>query len=137
MTLLAWTFAIFSFSPSPATDTLTVTLNNIQGSEGKIVVQLYDSADSFMNTPVHTVTAVPDSATASVTFSDLAYGTYAIIVLHDTNDNGEMDMRPNGMPDEGYAFSSGAGAMGPPNFSSAKFAFASNKRSHTIKMIYW
>lgn len=137
MTLLAWTVALFGFVPPASTDSLTVTLSNIQGSEGKMVVQLYDSADSFMNTPVHTATVTPDSATASVTFRDLAYGTYAIIVLHDKNDNGEMDMRPNGMPDEGYAFSNGAGAMGPPNFSGAKFAFASNKRSHAIKMIYW
>ncbi|MEM1094988.1 MAG: DUF2141 domain-containing protein [Bacteroidota bacterium] len=137
MTLLAWTLALFSFAPSATTDSLTVTLNNIQGSEGKIVVQLYDSADSFMNTPIHTATATPDSATASVTFNDLEYGTYAIIVLHDKNDNGEMDMGPGGIPDEGYAFSSGAGAMGPPNFSAAKFAFAANKRSHDIRMIYW
>ncbi|MEM6648056.1 MAG: DUF2141 domain-containing protein [Bacteroidota bacterium] len=137
MTLLAWTVALFSLVPPTSTDSLTVTLANIQGNEGKIVVQLYDSADSFMNAPIHTATAAPDSATASVTFSDLAYGTYAIIVLHDKNDNGEMDMGPGGIPEEGYAFSNGAGAMGPPNFSAAKFAFASNKRSHEIKMIYW
>ena len=136
MTLLALTLALFSFAPT-ATDSLTVHLTNIKGSDGNVVVLLYDSADTFMQTPVQTATVSPDSATATVTFADVPYGTYAISILHDKNGNDEMDMRSNGMPDEGYAFSNGAGAMGPPSFSTAKFAFASNKRSQTIKMIYW
>ncbi len=59
---------------------------------------------------------------AAATFHDLKPGTYAAAILHDENQNAEMDFNWLGMPLEGYGFSNdAAGTFGPPSFEAAAF----------------
>ena len=59
--------------------------------------------------------------TLTLTFDNVAPGTYAVSVLHDLNSNRRMDYQPNGMPKEPYAMSGNDMIMGPPSFESAEF----------------
>jgi len=57
----------------------------------------------------------------TITFENVTPGTFAIMVMHDANDNQRMDMEANGMPKESYGTSGEMNLFGPPNFDSAKF----------------
>ncbi len=57
----------------------------------------------------------------TLTFENVTPGEYAIMVMHDANDNKRMDMEPNGMPKESYGMTGNAMPMGPPSFADAKF----------------
>ena len=59
-----------------------------------------------------------DGSKVTVIFKNVAAGEYAIIAMHDENDNKQMDMQ-NGMPLESYGMSGGT-SFGPPNFGDAK-----------------
>jgi uncharacterized protein (DUF2141 family) len=55
------------------------------------------------------------------------------MVLHDANDNKRMDYQANGMPMENYGTSNNALAMGPPQFSDAKFDVTDKDVDLTIR----
>jgi uncharacterized protein (DUF2141 family) len=57
----------------------------------------------------------------SISFTDLAEGTYALKVLHDINSNGKMDINAAGLPQDGYGFSNNVGMYGVPPFDAASF----------------
>ena len=59
---------------------------------------------------------------ARVTFEGVPFGTYALKVFHDENDNGKLDTNFVGMPKEAFGFSNDAmGRFGPPDFDAASF----------------
>ena len=51
--------------------------------------------------------------------SDLAPGQYAVIVMHDENDNGKFDMNFMGIPAEGYGYSNNPRVMRKATFDEA------------------
>ena len=58
----------------------------------------------------------------TLTFENVAPGTYAIMVMHDANDNKQMDMdATTGRPLEQYTTSGALNLYGPPSFTDAKF----------------
>ena len=57
----------------------------------------------------------------SYTFKNVTPGVYAILALHDENDNNRMDYEDSGMPKEAYAMSNNPMSYGPPRFEDAKF----------------
>jgi len=60
--------------------------------------------------------------TVVVEFDSLNYGWYAIKVLHDENQNSELDTDFLGIPSERYGYSNNAsGWFGPPSWEKAKF----------------
>jgi len=65
-----------------------------------------------------TVDAVKGAVT--LTFENIKPGTYAIMLLHDSNNNKRMDFEANGMPKESYA-TTGELTFGPPSFGNSKF----------------
>ena len=68
--------------------------------------------------------------TATVTFTDLPKGEYAVSVYHDENANGVMDKNMFGIPSEDYAASNNAkGVMGPPKYADAKFKIETNSKN--------
>ena len=70
--------------------------------------------------------AKPSGDSVKVIFENLKPGKYAISVLHDTNNNKDMDRNKLGIPKEGFGFSNNVtGAMGPPSFERAQYRFSS------------
>jgi len=101
--------------------TITVVIENVLSDGGTIMGGLHTS-DTFMKGE-GVVNAMAPATTGEVriTFENVTPGTFAIMVMHDANDNQRMDMEANGMPKESYGTSGEMNLFGPPNFDSAKF----------------
>ncbi len=116
-----------------------VTLTGVEARGGHMVATLSTQQTFMVAHGEYTARVqVSEAGEAYLVFTDVAPGTYALMVMHDANDNGQFDMSPAGMPAEGFAFSSdGAPMMGPPSFDALKFTVASDEVSLTESMTYF
>lgn len=102
-------------------NTVTVTIENVLSDGGTILGSLH-SEDTFMKGPgINNAMAPAQAGEVSLTFENVLPGNYAIMVMHDANDNKQMDMDPSGMPKESYATTGEMNLYGPPTFEGAKF----------------
>jgi len=101
---------------------ITVTVPNISGTEGEVIVALYNSSESFAKRePLAAKKSKIANGEVSVIFEAVSPGAYAVVCLHDKNENERMDFDSNGMPQEDYGSSNNRMRMGPPNYEDAKF----------------
>ena len=116
---------------------LTVKIESIQNNNGDMLVGLYDSLARF---PRKVSTGKVIKVTGKemhVKFSNVKPGNYAVSVLHDENQNKDLDQGMLGKPKEGYGFSNNAmGIIGPPSFKKASFYVPKGNSSISIKMRY-
>lgn len=109
------------FSYSQDTYSLTVTVDNVLNSNGHVLVGLHTEETFMKGKGIQNAKAEIKDGKILVTFEDLDPGNYAVMVLHDENDNERMDMEMNGMPKESYGMSNNPMLYGPPTFTDAKF----------------
>ena len=70
-------------------------------------------------------------------FAQLHPGRYAVIVIHDENDNGRLDENIIGVPTEGYGFSNDArGFLSAPSFDAAAVTIDGEDRNVVISLQY-
>ena len=101
--------------------TITVTVNNVVNNNGKVVFGLH-TAETFMKGEgIQNAESKIENGKVTIIFKNVMPGTYAIMVLHDENNNNRMDFQDNGMPKENYATSSKTMSFGPPQFEESKF----------------
>jgi uncharacterized protein (DUF2141 family) len=101
---------------------LTVAISGFKDNTGKVMVGLYNSEGSFLESEIMGVTSKIKSKEATVSFKGLKKGEYAVSLYHDKNNNKKLDTNLFGIPKEDYACSNGAkGFMGPPKYVDAKF----------------
>ncbi len=129
MRTLAFTIAfvfisILGFSQESQGKTITVTIEQIKNGKGHIRLGLHTSETFMRAEAVQNVSSKIKDGKIIATFTDVKPGTYAVLVMHDENDNENMDFGPNGMPLETYGISNNPTLMGPPQFSDAKFEVA-------------
>lgn len=112
---------------------ITVTIENVLSDKGKILGALH-STETFMKGP-GILNEVKNAVKGEVTltFSEVTPGTFAIMVLHDSNNNNRMDYEANGMPKESFATSGNLEPYGPPTFNSAKFEVANEDLEFRIR----
>ncbi len=104
--------------------TITVEVNNVVNNNGKVIFGLH-TEDTFMKAEsIQSAESEIKDGKVNATFKNVQPGTYAIMVLHDENDNKRMDFEPNGMPKENYGMSNNPVSFGPPQFVDAKFMVA-------------
>ncbi|WP_422860318.1 DUF2141 domain-containing protein [Flagellimonas sp. S174] len=100
---------------------ITVTIDNVVNNNGKVIATLH-TEDTFMKGPgIQNLDSSIEDGKVSFTFKNVAPGTYAIMALHDENENRSMDFYENGMPKESYGMSGNEMTLGPPSFIDAKF----------------
>jgi uncharacterized protein (DUF2141 family) len=100
---------------------LEVTVTNIKEQKGTIRVGLFNSEEKFLKEVVDGKIVKAAGNEVTVLFENLKSGTYALSVIHDQNENGELDMNMIGIPSEGFAFGNNSmGMFGPPSFDDAK-----------------
>ncbi|HET8753635.1 MAG TPA: DUF2141 domain-containing protein [Salinimicrobium sp.] len=108
-------------APEAVTTDISITISNISGDEGKVLIGLY-TEDTFMKSdPVKSALGTIKDGSTTVVFEDVEKGIYGIIALHDANSNGAMDFEANGMPKEAYGVSNNPFSFGPPQWEDAKF----------------
>lgn len=114
--------SIFSFSQSETEGvTITVTIDNVKNERGKVMMALHDKSTFMRGQGIQNLETKIEGEKVTLSFKNVKAGTYAIIALHDENENNQMDYRDNGMPLEYYGVSNNSMSFGPPQFSDAQF----------------
>ncbi len=123
--LIVFLFTItVSNAQETAGQTITVTVDNISNTNGKVMISLHTS-ETFMKGPgIQNAESKIENGTVSVTFNNVVPGTYAIMALHDENENNRMDFEDTGMPKEAFGSSNNPMNFGPPQFVDSKFEVA-------------
>ncbi|MEM1441711.1 MAG: DUF2141 domain-containing protein [Verrucomicrobiota bacterium] len=117
---------------------VTVTVSNIPGAKGTLLIGLFDSAGSFTKRPMKSSPKVQVTSTApvTVTIPNVPPGTYAISVVQDLNGNGRLDKTIVGMPKEPLAFSQISKIpKGKPSFSACSFDVGDSDVSMSIRLV--
>jgi uncharacterized protein (DUF2141 family) len=113
--------------------TITVTVENVLSDGGTILGGLH-TADTFMKGQGVASAIVPaKEGEVTLTFENVQPGTFAVMVMHDKNDNMRMDMEANGMPKESYGMTGPMDSYGPPTFEAAKFEVANEDLDFRIR----
>jgi uncharacterized protein (DUF2141 family) len=100
---------------------LKVTVKNIRTSSGSVRVGLFSDEKSFLKKAIQGKVVKASVGEVTVEFENLKPGKYGLSVIHDENENGELDTNMMGLPKEGFAFGNNAmGMFGPPDFEKAK-----------------
>ncbi len=118
---------------------LTVVVNGVKPG-GTLYVSLFNQPDGYPTDPDKAYKKDMKKVSSKqerFVFKGIPFGTYAVSVWHDENDNGKMDTNLIGIPREGTGASNDAkGRMGPPRFPDASFKVESKTHSITINMNY-
>lgn len=106
---------------------LTVNVGNLLNTRGVCRYRLFRAAPGFPmddSKAVKTVDLPITGTTSRYVFTDLPPGTYAVSVMHDENNNHQLDTNLMGIPKEAYGTSNNVrgGVGGPPRFEPASFA---------------
>lgn len=103
----------------PDSALVVVRAYGLESDRGSVRFALFDGPEGFTDTPVAAELVAPEGLTAEWTIR-VAYGTYALAVVHDEDGDGRLDTNLLGMPTERYGFSNDArGRFGPPSFQDA------------------
>jgi uncharacterized protein (DUF2141 family) len=117
---------------------LEVTVNNIKEAKGTIRVGLFTTEDTFLKDAAFGKIVKAKGNQVTVVFENLKAGEYAVSVIHDENENGELDTNMVGIPKEGFAFGNNAmGAFGPPSFDKAKITLKNTSEKQKIELKYF
>ncbi len=115
-----------------------VTVTNIPGVKGNMLVGIFDSSGSFTRKALKNsqVKRVSSTSPMTVTIPNVPPGTYAISVVQDLNGNGKLDKKITGMPEEPLGFSRIKSIpRGRPSFSACSFTVGSSDVSMTIRLV--
>ncbi len=128
---LAFT-TLFSFAQDEGI-TITVTVDNVTSDNGKVLMSLHTSETFMKGKGIKNAETTIEDGKVTVTFENVLPGEYAILALHDENDNKRMDFEDNGMPKESFGMSNNVIAMGPPQYEDAKFKVTSEDLDLNIR----
>ena len=122
------------------TYSLTVEVKDLQNSKGVVQFALYNKDGTIPDEDYKKCCKILkekiQNGSSKVTFNNLPLGKYAVNILHDENENGEID-KGFILPIEGIGFSNfqSIGFSNRPNFSKASFELKENKII-SVKVIY-
>ncbi|MBL7896641.1 MAG: DUF2141 domain-containing protein [Bacteroidia bacterium] len=122
------------------TYSLTVEVKDLQNSKGVVQFALYNKDGTIPDEDYKKCCKILkekiQNGSSKVTFNNLPLGKYAVNILHDENENGEID-KGFILPIEGVGFSNyqSIGLTNRPNFSKASFTLDRDKKI-SIKIIY-
>ena len=138
--VLAIIISFLSFTSIEEDYTLTIKVKDLQNSKGVVQFSIYNKDKTIPDEDyevyyLQKIGEIKDGA-SSVTFFHLPKGEYAINILHDEDEDGEID-KGWILPVEGIGFSNfnSIGFSNRPNFKKAKFTLDSHTVK-TIKVIY-
>jgi uncharacterized protein (DUF2141 family) len=122
------------------TYSITIDVIGLRNSKGVVQFSLYNKdgtiPDEHYRKCCKILKGKIQNGSSKATFSNLPIGKYAINILHDENENGEID-KGFILPIEGIGFSNfqSIGLTNRPNFTKASFDLKNNINLN-IKIIY-
>ena len=131
------TFLLSSFMSQAQTEAkgqiITVTIENIKNTNGKVLTSLHNAETFMKGIGLESSETKIEGDTVTMTYQNILPGEYAIMVVHDENDNKQMDFELNGMPKEDYGMSNNPMLYGPPTFEAAKFVLSNEDLNIKIR----
>jgi uncharacterized protein (DUF2141 family) len=121
VTGLIWAIGLSTHAQEKTGSAVTVIVENELSDGGSILAGLHNPETFMKGEGIINVSAPAKKGEVTLTFENVAPGTYAVMVMHDANDNRRMDMDASGMPQESYANTGELNLYGPPTFDGAKF----------------
>ena len=97
ITVLGFTQGLYAQNQS-----LTVSIKNISSDKGTLRVGIFNSQNDFMKKQLYGQIIKSKSGNVTVVFENIPAGAYAISIIHDENENGELDSNFFGIPKEGF-----------------------------------
>ncbi|MEE9413567.1 MAG: DUF2141 domain-containing protein [Methylococcales bacterium] len=119
---------------------LTIEVSGINNSDGIVHIGLYDKTAGFPDEHQYmqgqTFSAADSvEGKATVEFTSLRPGEYAVAGYHDINNNDEMDTNLVGIPQEPYGASQGArNLLSPPDYDDAKFEISTESKRIKLEL---
>jgi uncharacterized protein (DUF2141 family) len=113
--------------------TITVTVENIKSNDGKVLIGLHNSETFMRADGLDNVESTIENNKATLVFKNVKPGEYALLAMHDENENYMMDFEASGMPKESFGLSNNPMSFGPPQFNEAKFAVNDKDLNFTIR----
>lgn len=110
-------------SPFTFASSIQVEVQGLTPAKGQVICNLFDSEESFLETPLRTaIQAIEGNTNVRLKFEEVMPNTYAVACIHDKNKDGELDRNFMGLPKEAVGASNNAKSMfGPPKYEDAKF----------------
>ncbi len=112
--------------------TITVKIQNVDSDEGSVSAILHTKDNFLKDDGVAATKVAAKKGQVTLAFENIPPGTYAILAMHDANDNDKMDLFL-GIPKEQYATSGKKNTFGPPRFNSSKFLVGSEDQTLVLK----
>ena len=121
--------------PARAAD-LDIKVTDVRVQQGSLRIAVVDSAAGWSDggKPVAGTVSKAQGSEQTFHFPDLPPGRYAVMVMHDENDNGTLDSNFMGMPIEGYGFSNNPAVMRKPTFEEARFELGAAGSAITVRL---
>lgn len=130
LSLLALILTSSSLFAQPSLD---IKISNIKKNTGKVVVEIYDDKTKWLKTPYKKM-ELSSSQDAQIASFKIPYGSYAITIYQDLNNNGEADMNFLGIPKELIGFGNNYKPFGEPKFKSCLVEFKATTKPQEIKL---
>ncbi len=119
------------------TAVVTVMVNGIKQTTGKIHVAVFDNKENFKNSiPLKTAVKKVNSSRVKLFFTLSVDKQYSIALFQDLNNNDSLDTRGSmKIPVEPFGFSNNkTGAFGPPSFKKTAF-FVTHDTTLSINIV--
>lgn len=136
---LATIALLLALIPAARAADLTITVERLRSSSGAVLVAVHGDPARFpsdWNGAVARARVAAAPGSVRVVLRGLAPGRYAVIAVHDEDDNGEMSKSAFGLPREGFGTSNNPGFLGPPRFGPALVAVTGDA-SISIRVVYF
>jgi uncharacterized protein (DUF2141 family) len=138
--LITFVYAITLFADSPKTGTIIVEVEGFGNEKGIVFSHLYSeqlanyfpkkSSKSFQKRIVKV-----ENLRASIVYDNIPYGTYALTVHHDEDENKRMNRNFIGYPKEGFGLSNNPTIfLSIPDFDDCKFELRNDTVVVRIKL---
>jgi uncharacterized protein (DUF2141 family) len=110
---------------------LIIHATGFADDSGQAVANLFSKGENVLEKPKTHVAVKILNGTATMTFAQVPYGSYAVTVYHDKNSNGEIDHNFMHMPAEPLGFSNGFKLSlfsGLPSYDKLHFEFSADSK---------
>ncbi|MGC6431373.1 MAG: DUF2141 domain-containing protein [Jejuia sp.] len=125
----------YTIAQEVQSNSITVTVTNLQNNDGNVFLAIYNSEDKFLNKSYKAFRAKIYDNGCVVEFKNVPNGEYAVSIYHDANGNKKLDTGMFGIPKEDYGCSNNAkGFFGPPKWDDAKFTLKNESITKTIQI---
>ena len=120
---------------------LEIKIEGLRNTKGKLSITIFNNEKGFPDNAdkafrIQTIELAKDPPV--FIFKGLPGGKYAYAILHDEDNNNEMNKNMLGIPREGFGFSNNyRPRIKNPSYNDASFELKPGKNSHIIEIVYY